>query len=175
MADKAQELTDALKRLSLHSMQQYRTRYLLARLAQHVDAAYGTHTPLSTYLKLEIEHILPDTPEPELLVKWAGDSKGADYENYKNRLGNLTLLEKPINIVASNDFYALKTPEYRKSNTYFTRSLVELTPVGKNSSISRINKKLQSFADWNAKAIDDRHDLLIALARDIWKAEPLVD
>ena len=154
-------------------MQQYRTRYLLARLAQHVDAAYGTHTPLSTYLKLEIEHILPDNPEADLRAKWIADSKEADYENYKNSLGNLTLLEKPINIVASNDFYALKTPEYKKSSTYFTRSLVELAPVGKNSSITRINEKLRAFSDWNAKSIEDRHDLLIALAKDIWKTVPL--
>lgn len=175
MANKALELTDALKRLSLHSMQQYRIRYLLARLAQHVDAAYGTHTPLSTYLKLEIEHILPDTPEADLLTKWAADTKGTEYENYKNRLGNLTLLEKPINIVASNDFYVLKMPEYKKSNTYFTRSLVGLVPVGKNSSITRINEKLQSFSDWNAKSIDERHDLLIALAKDIWKTAPIPD
>ena len=35
-----------LKRLTLFSMQQYRIRYLLARPRQHVDAAYGTHTPL---------------------------------------------------------------------------------------------------------------------------------
>lgn len=173
MAGKSQELTDALKRLSLHSMQQYRTRYLLARLAQHVDAAYGTHTPLSTYLKLEIEHILPDTPELDLLTKWTADAKGADYDNYKNRLGNLTLLEKPINIVASNDFYTLKTPEYKKSGTYFTRSLVELVPVGKNSSITRINEKLKSFHDWDAKSIDERHDMLIALTKDIWKTAPL--
>lgn len=173
MAGKAQELTDALKRLSLHSMQQYRIRYLLARLAQHVDAAYGTDTPFATFLKLEIEHILPDTPEPELLDKWTADTKGADYESYKNRLGNLTLLEKPINIVASNNFYVQKTPEYKKSNTYFTRSLVELVRVGKNSSITRINGKLKAFSAWNAVSIDERHDMLIALARDIWKTAPL--
>ena len=175
MAEKTPELTDALKRLSLHSMQQYRTRYLLARLAQYVDAAYGTHTPLSTYLKLEIEHILPNNPEADLLAKWAADSKDADYEIYKNRLGNLTLLEKPINIVASNDFYALKRPEYKKSSTYFTRSLVELVSVGKNSSITRINEKLRAYSDWNAKSIEDRHDLLIALAKDIWKVAPVSD
>jgi hypothetical protein len=173
MAGKAQELTDAIKRLSLHSMQQYRIRYLLARLAQHVDAAYGTHTPLLTYLKLEIEHILPDTPGHDLVAKWNSDSKDADYETYKNKLGNLTLLEKPINIVASNDFYSLKTPEYKKSGTYFTRSLVELVPVGKNSSITRINEKLQAYSVWNAKSIDERQDLLIALTRDIWKTAPL--
>jgi hypothetical protein len=40
MEAKAQELTDALKRLTLHTMQQYRTRYLLARLTQHVEMAF---------------------------------------------------------------------------------------------------------------------------------------
>jgi hypothetical protein len=175
MAAKSQELSDALKRLTLLSMQQYRIRYPLARLTQHVDAAYGTHTPLATYLKLEIEHILPDTPEPALLSKWAAVNKDADYHDYKNRLGNLTLLEKPINIVASNDFYELKKPEYKKSNPYLTRSLVELVPVGENTSITRINKKLRAFSKWDADSIDTRHDLLIGLAKDIWKIRPLVD
>ena len=101
------------------------------------------------------------------------DTNGADCENYKKGLGNLTLLIKPLNIVASNDFYELKTPAYKKSGTYFTRSLVELVPVGKNSSITRINEKLKAFCVWNAKSIDERHDLLIALAKDIWKTAPL--
>lgn len=173
MAAKSQELSDALRRLSLLSMQQYRIRYLLARLTQHVDAAYGTHTPLATYLKLEVEHILPDTPEPQLLAKWVAECKDADYQDYKNRLGNLTLLEKPINIVASNDFYELKKSEYRKSNPYLTRSLVELVPVGKNSSVTRINQKLKAFPKWNAVSIDERQELLIGLARDIWRTTPL--
>jgi hypothetical protein len=30
------------------------------------------------------------------------DNPEASYDDYKNRLGNLTLLEKPINIVAGN-------------------------------------------------------------------------
>jgi hypothetical protein len=41
---------DALKRYTLDSMQQYRTRYLLAKLTQHVDMAFkgmfkGIKTP----------------------------------------------------------------------------------------------------------------------------------
>lgn len=173
MAAKSQELSDALKRLTLYSMQQYRIRYLLARLTQYVDAAYGTHTPLVTYLKLEIEHILPDTPQPELVEKCASENKDADYHDYKNRLGNLTLLEKPINIVASNDFYENKQAEYKKSNPYLTRSLVELASVGKNSSITRINEKLKAFPKWDFASIDERQDLLIGLAKDIWRTTPL--
>jgi hypothetical protein len=172
MDAKAQELSDALKRFSLYSMQQYRTRYLLARLAQHVDMAFsGVKTPgsLEPYTTLEIEHILPDTPTAELRNAWMAENPSALYDDYKTRLGNLTLLEKPINIVASNDFYPKKQEEYRKSNNYLTRSLVELTNVGQNTSISRINEKLEAFPTWNAASIDKRHALLMALAQDIWK------
>jgi hypothetical protein len=176
MAAKSPELSDALKRFSLYTMQQYRTRYLLARLTQHVDMAFsGVKSPgsLEPYTNLEIEHILPDTPTAALRGKWATENPGAAYDDYKNRLGNLTLLEKPINIVAGNDFYATKQTEYRKSSNYLTRSLVELTSVGQNTSISRINEKLEAFPSWDAASIEKRHGMLMALARDVWKTTPI--
>lgn len=176
MAGKSQELVDALRRFTLYSMQQYRTRYLLARLTQHVEMAFsGLKMPgsLEPFTKLEIEHILPDNPTAELRGKWATENPGTAYDDYKNRLGNLTLLEKPINIVAGNDFYSAKRAEYRKSGNYLTRSLVELASVGQNTSISRINEKLKAFPEWNAKAIEERHGLLITLARDVWKTSPI--
>ena len=172
MAGKSQELADALKRFTLHSMQQYRTRYLLARLTQHVEMAFsGLKTPgsLEPFTKLEIEHILPDNPKAELRATWAAENPNAVYDDYKNRLGNLTLLEKPINIVAGNDFYTAKQVEYGKSGNYLTRSLVALTDVGQNTSISRINTKLAAFPAWNAASIEKRHGLLITLAQEVWK------
>lgn len=176
MAGKSQELADALKRFTLYSMQQYRTRYLLARLTQHVEMAFsGLKVPgsLEPFTKLEIEHILPDNPKAELRTRWTTENPNAAYDDYKNRLGNLTLLEKPINIVAGNDFYAAKQVEYGKSGNYLTRSLVELTNVGQNTSISRINEKLKAFPAWNAKTIEERHGLLIILAENIWKTSPI--
>lgn len=176
MAAKVTELSDALKRFSLFTMQQYRTRYLLARLTQHVDMAFSglkLSGSLEPYTTLEIEHILPNTPTPELLASWTIENPGAKYDDYKNKLGNLTLLEKPINIVASNNYYSAKQAEYRKSNNYLTRSLVELTKVGQNSSISRINVKLKAFDKWNAASIDQRHALLMLLAMDVWKIVPI--
>ncbi len=176
MDGKAQELSDALKRLTLHSMQQYRTRYLLARLAQHVDLAFsGMKTPgsLEPYTTLEIEHILPDTPTAELRAAWAAENPNALYDDYKTRLGNLTLLEKPHNIIAGNNFYAEKLKIYRDCNNYLTRSMVELATIGQNSSVSRINEKLAAFPTWDAAAIEQRHGLLMALAQDIWKTNAL--
>lgn len=176
MAGKSQELADALKRFTLYSMQQYRTRYLLARLTQHVEMAFsGLKTPgsLDPFTKLEIEHILPDNPKSELRTMWAAENPSAVYDDYKNRLGNLTLLEKPINIVAGNDFYKAKQAEYGKSGNYLTRSLVALTNVGLNTSISRINTKLKAFPVWNAASIEKRHALLITLVQDVWKTTPI--
>ena len=176
MGGKSQELADALKRFTLYSMQQYRTRYLLARLTQHVEMAFsGLKVPgsLEPFTKLEIEHILPNKPEEDLHAKWATENPGMVYDDYKNRLGNLTLLEKPINIVAGNDFYTAKQVEYGKSGNYLTRSLVSLTDVGQNTSISRINAKLEAFPNWNAASIEKRHAMLIALAQDVWKTTPI--
>lgn len=176
MAGKSQELADALKRFTLYSMQQYRTRYLLARLTQHVEMAFsGLKVPgsLEPFTNLEIEHILPNKPEDDLRNKWANENPGMAYDDYKNRLGNLTLLEKPINIVAGNDFYTAKQSEYSKSGNYLTRSLVALTDVGQNTSISRINAKLEAFPGWNAATIEKRHGMLIALAQDVWKTTPI--
>ena len=176
MAAKSQELSDALKRYSLYTMQKYRTRYFLARLTQHVDMAFsGIKVPgsLEPYTNLEIEHILPDTPTAELREKWGAENPTAAYDDYKNRLGNLTLLEKPINVVAGNDFYLKKQSEYLKSSNYLTRSLVELTSVGQNTSISRINERLQAFPVWNAISIESRLGNLMGLAREVWKTRPI--
>ncbi|MDD3183486.1 MAG: DUF262 domain-containing protein, partial [Alphaproteobacteria bacterium] len=176
MDGKTQELSDALKRLSLGSMQKYRIKYLLDRLTQHVDMAYRGEkgsASLAPYTPLEIEHILPDNPTAELRAAWTTENPAALYDDYKARLGNLTLLEKPHNIVASNNFYAEKLKVYHDSNHYLTSSLAGLTSIGQNTSVSRINEKLKAFPAWNAAAIDERHALLMGLAQDIWKTTPI--
>lgn len=174
MSSKEQELSDALKRYTLHSMQHYRTRYLLAKLTQYVDMAYkGLKNPgsLTEYTVLEIEHILPNNPLSELRLNFEVTNVGAKYDDFKNRLGNLTLLEKPINIVASNNFFADKKAEYRKCKYYLTSSLAELTIVGQNTSINRMNEKLKAFDEWTIGNIEERQDLLIDLARNVWKTK----
>ncbi len=170
------ELGDTLKRYVLGSMQQYRTRYLLAKLTQHVEMAFkGMSAPgnLSEFTSLEIEHILPNTPEPELRESFAAANPGRGYDEYKVRLGNLTLLEKPINIVAGNGFFDEKKAEYAKSGNYLTRSIAGLSAVGKNSSITRINEKLHAFQSWSAQDIEQRQDMLIALGKDVWRTVPM--
>jgi uncharacterized protein with ParB-like and HNH nuclease domain len=176
MLAKSAELSDDLKRYTLNSMQQYRTRYFLAKLTQYVDLAYkGLRTPgsLSDYTVLEIEHILPNTPEPSLRTDFTQKNPGKEYDVYKTRLGNLALLEKPINIVASNNYFQSKCIEYKKCKYYLTSSIAEITTVGNNTSINRMNVKLEAFTDWSADTIEKRQGLLINLALEIWKIEEI--
>ena len=67
-----------------------------------------------------------------------------------------------------HNIYSDKITEYAKSSNYLTRSLSALADVGQNTSISRINKKLMSFDQWNAENIEKRQSLLIKLAQEIW-------
>ncbi len=83
------------------------------------------------------------------------------------------MLEKPINIVAGNGFFEKKKTEYVNSGNYLTRSIAGLSTVGKNSSITRINEKLRAFDEWAAAEIDDRQDMLIKLAKDLWRTTPI--
>ncbi|MFD2696430.1 DUF262 domain-containing protein [Mesonia sediminis] len=178
---KQPELTDALKRYDFYSLQQYRTRYILAKFTQFVNMAYkGLTKPysLNDYTNLEIEHILPDKPKDELLSAFNMHTNNVDkdYHQYKMKLGNLTLLEKPINIVAGRDFFKQKKEQYKMSKYYLTSSLTELSNVGKNTSITRINARLRTFGDeWTAKEIDERQQMLISLASEIWTIQPLND
>jgi len=176
MSSKDAELADAMKRYQLGSMQQYRTRYLLAKLTQFVEMAFKDMTfagALGEYAALDIEHILPNKPESDLRESFATANPGKSYEEYKVRLGNLTLLEKPINIVARNGFFEEKKKEYMKSGNYLTRSIAGLNSVGIDTSITRINAKLLAFEQWSASDIERRQDMLINLAKDIWKTAPI--
>jgi hypothetical protein len=176
MASKDAELTDALRRFALGSMQQYRTRYLLAKLTQYVDMAFkglSIAGALGEYTVLQIEYILPNKPEDVLRQSFTAANPGKSYDEYKSRLGNLTLLEKPINIVAGNDFFEKKKLEYVKAGNYLTRSIAGLSTAGKNSSITRINAKLRAFERWSAVEIESRQEMLIGLAKDVWQTAPL--
>ena len=169
--EKESELEDALRRYSTDSMQKYRTKYMFAAMTEYVDLAFAgsrTSGDLDAYWPLELEHILPNNPTDALRARWEQQNPRTDYEDYKEKLGNFILLEKPINIVVGRDYFEEKAPEYRKSGNYLARSLVRKDDVGINSSINRINMLLRSYESWDRKAIDDHQDMYIELAKRIW-------
>ena len=147
-------------------------RYILAKIAQYVDQQrLGSYIPqtLDNYITtgIEVEHILPFTPENGLREKI-----GEEYDEVKIKLGNLTLLEKSINAsIGNNDFYNHKVGEYSKSSIYLTKSISILENVGTNTAITRINQRLKSFTDWNSSTIAERQELLFDLSKSIWEVD----
>lgn len=160
--------------LDQNVIQQYRMRYVLAKIAQYIDQQrLGAYVPqtLDNYITtgIEIEHILPEKPENGLREKI-----GDEYDEIKIKLGNLTLLEKSINAsIGNGDFYEHKIDEYAKSSIYMTKSISRLENVGTNTAITRINQRLKSFDEWNSETINERQELLFNLSKSIWEIDYL--
>jgi len=153
------------------TVQQYRLRYILAKIAQYIDQErMGAYIPqtLDGYITkgVEIEHILPQNPVLSLREEF-----GDEYDDLKIRLGNLTLLEKSMNVVVGNDFFAIKVIEYAKSPYYISKSIAGLDIIGVNSSVNRLNTKLKSYVHWDRETILDRQEMLFKLSKEIWKVE----
>lgn len=166
---KEAEYRDMFRRLSQSDMQVFRLRYLLAKIAQYVDLGRNgifTAQPLDTYYETDIEHILSFNPNSD-----ETKAKIEDYDHVKTMIGNLTLIEKPINRSIQNKEYTDKLLEYGKSSYYLTSSLKAVDVVGNNTAINRIGKFLIEFDHWDKSTIEQRQEMLYKLSLEIWKLE----
>ena len=150
-------------------LQLYRVRYILAKLSMYIDMMHNGSqiTPdISKYAKYEIEHILPKTSTPQILATLP---ENVQYDQLKSMLGNLTLLEQPLNGSIHNNLFEEKKPAFASSNLYLTRSLVKLDNVGVNNAVTRTNQLLLEFDHWDDKTIAERQEMLYKIALKIWK------
>lgn len=160
----------AFQELNQSRIQQYRMRYILSKLTQYIEQqawSNPAHENLDQYIAtaVEVEHILPRNPKPE--VREMFDKKD-QYEEYMEKLGNLTLLEKTINTSVSNDSYKKKLPGYRQSAYLLTRSLAENPTVGTNTQLNRAVENLIQFDHWDSSSIEQRQEMLSRLAIFVW-------
>jgi hypothetical protein len=168
--DRAATLQFTLETMRLGRLQKNRLRYLMAKLTQYVDEnAWGTsvNTDLSKYLdkKVHVEHILPNTPTEALKAEF---DRPLEYDDYKERLGNLALLEMSINTSIQQNFFTFKATEYQKSNFILTKTIGTPFQVGVNTQPNRATAELKSWKKWDSEAIKDRQDVLVKLAWQIW-------
>ncbi|MDF1553709.1 MAG: DUF262 domain-containing HNH endonuclease family protein [Deferrisomatales bacterium] len=161
---------DAMRRLYSFSVQQYRLRYVLAKLTQSIDiAAYG-EIPSTMWLSrysgsgFEIEHIFPQNPCPEAEAEFgtSGD------ETIGQRIGNLALVEKSINASLGNLPYSKKRDIYKQSQLLLTRALAEKPKVGSATKIDKAVEDLEPFMEWNEGKVFARQEVLAGLARQVW-------
>lgn len=162
---------DALLRLSADSLQQYRLKYLLAKLTQHVEQmAYGEtegNKWLASFVdpSIEIEHILPQNASAAARAEFAD----SNWLSYVQLLGNLALVEKPINASLGNRPYNEKKGVYPSSQFLLTRAVSKLPEVGSKTKINAAVAALHAFSSWSPKSIEDRQKDLKALAMEVWQ------
>jgi uncharacterized protein with ParB-like and HNH nuclease domain len=164
--------------LSQAGQTQYRQKYILAKLGQPLEQTLAGKNKTTSRKAIEsqykeIEHILPQTPKEELRKEFEKDlEENESYELFVYRFGNLTLLNKPHNIVASNNYFTEKLKVYLNSTQDFklTRAIGEDLQVGKNTALDVLVKEcgLKKFDQWNKKSIQGRQEQLTQLAIRIW-------
>lgn len=171
MRQKSKDFDFALGELTSGRIQKYRLKYVLAKLAQFVDhvAWQGAEATknLKHYIdgKLEIEHILPRNPSAE--QRSAFDLPHA-YDDWAERLGNLSLLEKPLNAAVSNGNFGEKLAAYRTSRIVMTRAIASLDGYGRDNTLIQALAKLSSHTRWASEDISQRQRKLVELARSVW-------
>lgn len=172
MQNKATEFRTDFKNLGLSVLQKFKLKYILAKIIQFVEKerSGGCDESLEPYLKknIHIEHILPEE-QNKVMMKVAFKDDSKEYDLYKRRIGNLTLLEEPINTSVQNKEYEKKKEDYKKSKYYLNRSMASIETVGNQTAVNRINKQLRSFNKWGPDEIDDRCNMLLEIAMNIWK------
>ena len=170
-AELATRFDDALRRLHVGSVQQYRLRYILAKLTQYIDLrAYGETEGtkwLSRYTGsgYEIEHIFPQQPSKEAVA----DFGPFEETSVTDRLGNLALVEKSINASLGNRSYSAKRDVYPQSQLLLTKALAVRPRVGVNTRIDVAVADLDPFTHWNEAAVAKRQGMLATLARSVWR------
>lgn len=158
-------LHNAFATLSLE--QKTKARFVLARVSMYLDQIAGKRQlSVQHYWDYHIEHILPNSPSDEQRQDF---DLPEDYDMYKQRLGNLTLLEQSINSSIGRDYYADKKSAYLKSDVFMTRALVESQGLGGQGRMDQAGEKLTFHVVWTSQSINQRHSELIALAYDLWQ------
>lgn len=166
---------DSFKRMNSDELQVYRLRYILAKLNQHVElSAYG-ETEGTRWLKnyvaneFQIEHIFPRNPCQEAKDEFGAVSEPAII----NRLGNLVLVEKPINASLGNKPFSKKRLVYPQSKLLLVHAISERPKIGANTSIDRAVRDLEPFAEWNEVSVTTRQAKLGIMAGEIWNIPSL--
>lgn len=147
-------------------------KYMLCIMAKKLD---GTHFDLNSS-KTTIEHILPkkDPNDPSY------PDYGPDYDHYKKKIGNLTILNGQLNSSISNGSFKDKIDEIqaKSNNNYLTASIYKDIDDGKGKLYVNHRKAFNykrgaaedrsSINSWTRDDIENRTKALSRLARYIW-------
>jgi hypothetical protein len=165
------QFDSAMRSLEKGAIRAFRMRYVLSKLTQHLDVeAYGSsggHGLLRHYIegRNDIEHILAEAASPEALSEFGGEVNASLVQ----RLGNLMLLEKPINQLLGNKPYSQKREVYSQSQYLLAKCQGSRPTFGIADQITRVVSRIPSYPEWNQRSLENRQSYLAELSREVWQ------
>jgi hypothetical protein len=167
-----EEKWEGVGKFRLHGMNRYFVKYLLSRITGFIEQQSGSSTNFSTYF------VSPGTKPYEVEHIWADKfdehrdefEQQHEFDNYRNRIGDLVLLPQGTNQSYGAMTYDEKFQHYLKENL-LVKSLhpkaYENNPnfVGMSRALGLGFKAHTSFTKAD---IDDRQALIQNLCEVIW-------
>lgn len=162
---------DGLTKFTMHGQNKGFIKFLLSRISSYIDKQAGINTNYDSYYRpsgkqFEIEHIWANKYERH---KDEFDQK-ADFENFRNRLGDLVLLPRGTNQSYGDKVYKVKHEHYVKENL-LVQSLTPLAYKNNPNFINMIkttNLPFKAHEEFNKKDIEERQALYEAICIQIW-------
>jgi hypothetical protein len=174
------EFERVMNNLRSYDARQFRIRYLLAKITQHIDLqAYGpsdSRCNLADYTEggNDIEHILPDHGDDEAVQEFG---EGGANEDIIQSAGNLLLIEKAINRSIRNKCYSKKIPAYGKSKFLLTQCQASIAnkEIGVADKITTTVHGLEFYPVWNVENVKKRQAFLTKLACTVWDVPEAIE
>ena len=134
------------------------------RILKFIELYFNQNENIKTLKKIEVEHIMPLESD----IEDYGFKNTDDFDEYLNRLGNLTLLTKKYNISATNKQFSDKIEHYRASEFLITKGIVEKlsTPIKKEEARVELQnqyfnvERVNTIDIWSKAQIEKRSQLL---------------
>jgi uncharacterized protein with ParB-like and HNH nuclease domain len=165
------------ERLSVHQQNRRKIHHVLARLTDHVERESGLEPRFPAYVagtgseKYEVEHIWADMFSQHL----DEFSHETDFQEYRNRIGDLLLLPKSFNASYGALPYEQKHPHYFGQNILaqsLHENCYERSP-GFLRFVERSGLPFKPHLQFKRADVDARQALYLRLAEQVWSPDRL--
>lgn len=175
--DSMDQTWEEMERFRLHGQNKRFVKFLLSRISAFIDQSSGRNETFETYYEspngkpFEVEHIWADKYEEH---KDEFDEK-TDFDEYRNRLGDLILLPRGSNQSYGAKPYKEKLPHYIKENL-LAQSLCELTYNNNPnflSAVKTLDLPFKPHADFKKVDLLERQELYKIICEKLWSFKPI--
>jgi uncharacterized protein with ParB-like and HNH nuclease domain len=170
--NKMEETWDGLAKFRLHGMNRRFVKFLLSRITGFIEQRSGASTSFSTYFvnrgttPYEVEHIWADKFEEHR----DEFEQQHEFENYRNRIGDLVLLPQGTNQSYGAIPYAEKNKHYLKENLLVKSLHPEAYERNPNflKMAQTLGLKFKAHKSFTKADIEERQALVQSICEVIW-------